>query len=268
MANILITGDSWACVPWQAYYHYFTMNELDDESNLKKLKEMWLLPAKGNEQLDGIFEWLDFQFIKCGHHVNNIGYWSVGNMRQIIRAKGYLDAAHIQNQPIDLIVWFHTEIPRDWSGDDWIVAKKFGYDEFLKVSARGLYNYVSAMKEMHPKTKWAIIGGHAPLVESEKHLLDWAEFRIDNWRQEITGVECPETHLTGHLHWEDKNINSLLTLEQKERELVLIEKIVEVCKDTKLFYDGVHPSIGPNKALAEKIIKHFRLNIHGKHQSL
>lgn len=253
MANILITGDSWACIPWQAYLEYYDCIKLSDSNNKKYILDNWTKSAK-DQPIDNIYEWLDFQLIKLGHTVNNIGYWSVGNIRQIIRAKGYIDGANQCNQKIDLVIWFHTELVRDWSGEDWTHANKMGYYDYLQLTARGLYNYVTYIKEISPDTKWAIIGGHAALHEKEKHLLDWAEYRIDNWRENITGLQLPETHLCGELHWTNDNIKNLLSLDEKEKELEKIEKIVEACKDTKLFYDGVHPNVGPNKQLALDII--------------
>lgn len=259
MSNILICGDSWACIPWERYYCYYDWATLSDQKEKPNILRKWLKSKEESKHLADIFEWLDFQFISRGHNVNNVGYWSMGNGHQLMRARGYLDGSYINNKPYDLVVWFHTEIPRDWSGHDWVNAEKQGYYEYLQLTARATYNFVSMMKELYPKTKWAIIGGHAPLHEQEKHLLDWAEFRIDNWRQEISGIECPECHVTTFLNTDHKEINSLLSLDQKEIELQKIEQIINACKDKELFYDGVHPNIKPTKELALRIIKQLNL---------
>lgn len=257
MANILIAGDSWACIPWQHYYRHKRFSRLENEDESSSIIDDWFI---NNDYFKyNIFDWLDFQFTRLGHNVNNIGFWSDNNDNQLKRLQGYLQGSYVNNNPIDLIVWFHTEIVRDWFNDDWNYAKSQGYYEYLRVSAKGTYNWVTMIKKTYPNTKWAIIGGHAALHEKEKHLLDWAEFRIDNWRQEITGIECPECHVTTFLKMDHKEINSILSLDEKEIELQKIETIINACKDKELFYDNVHPNVKPSKELATRIIKHFNL---------
>lgn len=258
MANILVTGDSWACIPWQHYYRHYGFLTFSDKEEHSHIKNDWFTNENKHFQYN-IFDWLDFQFLKLGHSVNNIGFWSDSNSNQLRRSQGYIQGSYVNNNPIDLVVWFHTEVVRDWHGEDWTHAKTRGYYEYLRLSARGTYNWVTTIKERFPKTKWAIIGGHAPLYSQEKHLLDWAEFRIDNWRQEISGLECPECHLTTFLDTDHKKTNSILSLDEKEMELQKIEKIINACKDKELFYDNVHPNVKPSKELALKIIKHLNL---------
>jgi len=260
MSNIIVTGDSWSCIPFSSYHFPFVIEELADTHFFPESNNIWQQPGFDIKNTFNIFDWIDFQLISRGHNVNNIGCWSESNMRQLLKTHGYIEGAERSSNNIDIVIWFHTEITRDWvHPQTWSNAKKVGYESHLSLTARSTYNYVSWLKKRYPNTKWAIIGGHAPLHEKEKHLLDWAEYRVDNWRQQISGVECPETHLLSFLKNDHKEINNLLSLEQKEQELSKIEIILEACKDNKLFFDNVHPNIEPNKKLALDIIQHLNL---------
>ena len=117
------------------------------------------------------------------------------------------------------------------------------------------------MKEEFPKTKWAVIGGHAPIRGSKSHLLDWVEFRIDNWRQEISGKECPESHAFEWLEEGKGSLYDFPSIPQDiiDREIEIKEKILDATSDMDLFYNRKHPAIGPIKDLAARIMDHFKI---------
>lgn len=161
----------------------------------------------------------------------------------------------------DLIIWFHTELVRDFISPETDQFGKIGYDAVLDITAERMYNWVTGIRNEYPSVKWAILGGHAPLHEPKKHMLDWAEFRIDNLRQEIAGQFVPHSQAFEFLErgkgslWDWPAISDEII----QRELAFKEQILAATQDTSKFYNQKHPAVGPMKELANKIIAHFDL---------
>ena len=237
MANILILGDTWGITPCHIW------------PDLK-------------EPLD----WFEFQFLKKGHPTFNKSWGGNQNHYQLAQAEVFLNATKETPMEIDLIVWFHSELIRDLGEgtpsekQDEMIAE-LGFDGTLDLIAERIYERVTRLKSEFPKTKWAIIGGHAPIRSSKSYLLDWVEFKIDNWRQEISGKECPESHA---FEWLEKGKGSLydfpsISQDIIDREIEIQQKILNATSDTNLFYNKKHPAIGPIKDLAARIIDHFKI---------
>lgn len=237
MANILILGDTWGITPCHIWPH-------DKE------------PA----------DWFEFQFLKRGHPTFNKSWGGNQNHYQLAQADVFLNATKDTSMEIDLIIWFHSELMRD-IGESTSAEKQnemfaeFGFDQTLDLVAERVYGRVNRMREEFPRTKWAIIGGHAPIRSTKSHLLDRVEFRIDNWRQEISGKECPESHA---FEWLEEGKGSLYDFpaigeDIIQRELAIKEKILDATTDTALFYNKKHPALGPLKSLATRIIDHFQI---------
>jgi hypothetical protein len=237
MANILILGDTWGITPCH----------------------IW---PESKEPLD----WFEFQFLKKGHPTFNKSWGGNQNHYQLAQAEVFLNATKETPMEIDLIVWFHSELIRDLGEgtprekQDEMIAE-LGFDGTLDLIAERIYERVTRLKSEFSKTKWAIIGGHAPIRSSKSYLLDWVEFRIDNWRQEISGKECPESHA---FEWLEKGKGSLydfpsISQDIIDREIEIQKKILDATSDTNLFYNKKHPAIGPLKDLSERIMNHFKI---------
>ena len=237
MANILILGDTWGITPCHIWSHS---------------KE----PA----------DWFEFQFLKKGHPTFNKSWGGNQNHYQLAQAEVFLNATKDTEMEIDLIIWFHSELMRDLGEgtprerQDEMIAE-LGFDGTLDLIAERIYGRVTMMKEEFPKTKWAVIGGHAPIRGSKSHLLDWVEFRIDNWRQEISGKECPESHAFEWLEEGKGSLYDFPSIPQDiiDREIEIKEKILDATSDMDLFYNRKHPAIGPIKDLAARIMDHFKI---------
>ena len=107
-----------------------------------------------------------------------------------------------------------------------------------------IYGYASRIKNKFPNTRWAIVGGHAPLLASRLHLLDWADFRIVNWRQEITGVPIPQSHAFEFLEpWKGNLWDFGVAEDVIEREKQIAEIITAATQDREKFYNGKHPNL-------------------------
>jgi len=225
MSNILLIGDSWAITP----------PHLIESTN-----------------------WFEYQFMQRGHNVFTKCWGANANGFQLNLAEVFLKAVE-HTHKIDLVIWFHTEVMRDWnSGRRDINFEHYDFDGLLDALATETYNKATALKNLYPHIKWAIIGGHCALRETHKHMLDWADYRIDNWRQEIVGQAMPECHTTTFL-WMLEQYVEVLGADIVERELANRETIINACKNSDLFYDGIHPGIKPMTDLANKIIARFNL---------
>jgi len=239
MANILLLGDTWAISPWHTWMNGNTMAG----------------------------DWFEYQFMKKGHPTFNKGWGGNQNHAQLKQAEVFLNATKGTPCEADLVIWFHSELVRDFLSGEWgakqqnEIIEQVGYDGALDLKAEEIYGTVTRLKEEFPATKWAIIGGHAPIRGTRSHLLDWAEFRIDNWRQEIAGQECPESHA---FEWLERWKGSLwdwsaIGEDIIQRELKIREKILAATQNEDLFYDKSHPGLGPFKDLSARIIDHFKL---------
>ncbi len=232
MANIMILGDTWGTVPCHALSY-----------------------------LPGVTDWFEYQFLKKGHPTFNKSWGGNQNNYQLLQAEVFLKA--IKNSPIhiDLIIWFHTEIVRDLTRQD---TDRFGKEDFDLViddTAERIYQWARKVKNLSPDTKWAIIGGHSPLRPNKKHLLDWADFRIDNFRSHILGVDVPESQAFEFLEegkgslWDWPAIPKSII----DRELAIKDEILQLTEDTSKFWNKKHAGLEPMTELANKIMEHFKL---------
>jgi len=237
MANILLIGDTWAITPAHTWQY--------------------------NNKMAA--DWFEYQFIKNGHPCFNKGWGGNQNHSQLHHAEVFLNATKGTIAEADLVIWFHTELVRDFtkgSVQNGIIEEN-GLDGAIDIMAEDIYGTVTRLKNEFPNTKWAIIGGHAPLRSSRKNLLDWAEFRIDNWREEIAGVPCPESQVFEFLEEGKGNLWDWPAIGEDiiNRELAIKEIILEATKDESLFYDKSHPGVEPLKSLAYRIMNHFNFEI-------
>jgi hypothetical protein len=232
MANILILGDTWGTVPCHA---------------------LGYMPE--------VLEWFEYQFFRRGHPTFNKSWGGNQNNYQLLQAEVLLNSIKDSPIHIDLIVWFHTEIVRDLVPQD---TRRFGKEEFdliIDDTAERIYQWATKVKNISPDTKWAIIGGHAPLRPNKKHLLDWADFRIDNFRSHILGVDVPESQAFEFLErgkgslWDWPDIPQDII----DRELAIKEQIIEMTKDQSKFWNGKHAGFEPMKQLANDLITKFNL---------
>jgi len=150
---------------------------------------------------------------------------------------------------------------RDLTPVETRMFQEIGYDAVIDITADRMYNWATKIKNDYPNVKWAIMGGHAPLHEPKKHLLDWADFRIDNLRAKILGQDVPASQAFEFLEkgkgslWDWQGISEDVI----QRELAIKEQIIELTKDVSKFYNQKHPGVGPFRSLAQEIIEHFNL---------
>jgi len=236
MANILILGDTWGITPC----HEWPDNKL-------------------------LTSWFEFQFLKRGHPAFNKSWGGNQNRYQLKQAEVFLHATENTPCEVDLVVWFHTELVRDFHFIPYEPRNEeienVGFYEYLNKIAEITYGTVTRLKERFPRTKWAIIGGHAALHSPRKNLLDWAEFRIDNWRAEISGVDCPESQCFEFLEPHKGSLFDFPAIGEEiiSKEMENRKALLEATVNRDLFHNGKNPSQKVYEELALKIINHFRL---------
>jgi len=232
MANILILGDTWGITPC----HNFGTDS-------------------------SVANWFEFHFLKHGHATFNKAFGGHSNTFSFEQADVFLNAVKETNFQIDLVIWFHTELIRDVIPEDRTAFAKKHYDFVVDEIAGRMYTNAKRIKNLSPTTKWVIIGGHAPLRPNKKHLLDWADYRIDNFREKIIGAPVPESQAFEYLEqgkgslWDFPGISDSII----ERELAIKEQIISLTKDKDKFYNGKHPALKPMINLANEIMEYFKL---------
>lgn len=254
MKRILIIGDSWGIEPTTIYKN----PHLDSKH----------LPKKDTS----IFDWLDYKLMSLGHGVNNRSFGGCNNYALLTLVETTLDAAKHQNFNIDLVVWFHGELCKEiwWSKQNFEnpnyylkIIKNNGLETGLDELAKSTYSYAREIAEAHPNTKWAIIGAGAAIRNSQVRLLDFADFIIENLRNEITGIVTPECHT--YYCIKDNNIidelveRQIFTEQEKEIENKKWSEIDQLQSNTKFFYNTKHPSPLAYKNLTNILINHFEL---------
>lgn len=254
MKNILIIGDSWAIVPCNSYasqsFFHKTLSIRDKN----------------------ILNWMDFRLLALKHNVNNRSFGGNQNWFQLGIAETHIQSSLQNNFRIDLIIWYHTELCRDLNLDTNIInnhhikkLKEEGLEGTLDYIAEETYNYATQLHKLSPNTKWAIIGGHAPLRPNKKHILNWANFRLDDYRSKILNrTDIPECQtLSVHTaQWDIMKDKCGVSTEVILKELDKKEIIYSACTDIEKFYDKIHPSAFSNFILTDLIIKHFELDIN------
>jgi len=239
MKEALIIGDSWSITLTHNYWVRWKPDQ-----------------TYGPSHADHI----EFAMRKVGYAVNNRGWGGSSNHIQVTQALHYLTWHDYIGKPLDVIIWFHTELLRDWhraNPREVKEMKEYGLDAWLDYKATEVYGIVRQAQEQYPNTKWIIVGGHCPVRQSHRHLLNKSALIIDNWRQELAGVECPECHTLTFLD-EFEKFKDCFPIDIVERELNLRDKIINACRDTKIFYDKVHPGPESMGQLSERIVNFIK----------
>lgn len=229
MANILILGDSWGVTE-------------NSQPNRR--------------------DWPEYYFMRRNHTVFNRCHGGEWNLVQL----GFGDAfLHECPYTIDLVIWFHTEIFRDFARLPWEerYITEFGpprdLEHILDWQAERTYKIATLAKEASPTTQWAIIGGGGPVRKSKRHLLEWADLIIDDWKSEIVGEPLPECHFMQFYDYIWK-WRETLGMDAIQHELDKRQYHMDLMfRDRSRFWDGVHPAHAPVMALNQRLQEHFNL---------
>ena len=209
---------------------------------------------------------MEFDLMSKGHNVYNRSKYGSKNSSALADCEVFLNETR-DIFKTDLIIWFYTSLFRD--GEYFgkardILGKARGrpaYDTLLQLTSNEISDYAVNIKNSYPDVKWAIIGGHAPIHDSEKY--DWADFKIDDWRSELVGENVPVTQIWGWIYRHPVRLVDLKDIFGSEVILEEIEKqdvINKIATErTELFFDKMHVKSTYNRDLGVRILRELGL---------
>lgn len=196
---------------------------------------------------------LEYELMSFGHRVFSRGHGGSNNLYELDQFEYFLENTR-SIFSIDYVIWFHTELMRDYH----FLVEENNIDQHLDILADQTYTRAFDIHKLYPEIKWIIVGGHEPIVR-HKHLLSFATVLIEDWRSEILGVKMPYTNFLGHLPYLENNIKKL-GVSRIEEELEKRNTIMKYCEECKeFFYDGIHPNSKTFNMLAHRLKKELNL---------
>jgi hypothetical protein len=230
-------------------------------------------PFKFSEQLH-----TEFLLKDLGHNVYNCSLNGGSNLQSIEQAFDFLNGktlpyknfGNLSTPPtnIDLIIWFHTQIHREYRflfplKDDVMLrdpmvlenykVKNNNFYGILEEVAALTYSEFGKLQKM-TNSKIAVIGGAGPVHDCiTEHIQP--DFLIKNWISEILSYDVDAIYETSIL----KRIDHVMSIDLKTKLVDASILTLDLMKKSKEFYDGGHPGEGPHKKLVEQLVDKFNL---------
>jgi hypothetical protein len=218
--------------------------------------------VNNNQYREGLKSYLDFKMLEYDHLIINKSRGGSQNLYQLEQAQAYLHMFNLAKQKIEFVVWFHTELLRDWNrnydSSQVEEMRSIGLDAYLDRLAEKTYQTARKLKYRYPSVKWIIVGGHCAIRDNKRYLLDWADLIIDNFRQELTGMDCPECHTYEFID-EFEKFRDCFPDDIIQRELTKKELIKKAVQNSDLFWNNAHGGPDAMNILADRIIKCLNL---------
>ena len=211
-------------------------------------------------------DYTEYLLKNMGYNVYNCALNNGSNLESLNRAKNFLSGVPIKHPArytqyeeqlltlpegtsIDWIVWFHTELLRDYH------RKKMPptVDLALYYIANKTYPlFFDFAKSINAKL--AIIGGAAP-IHPVLYKYGKPDFLIEDWRSEILGKSLPPVHSLYRLNVVE---DSKDTIEYKslllQKHLLILDALIE----SEHFPDDCHPGTEPHLKLSNTLHKVFQ----------
>jgi hypothetical protein len=183
-----------------------------------------------------------------GHKVINCARSGSSNLESLSIAK---EISELLSSRIDWIVWFHTELLRDFR-DIAILSKNTECSSVDKAAAV-VYNEYKKFVET-TKAKIAIIGGAGPVHPSLYSYIT-PDFCIPSWFNQILNLNLPQIQTLSRLDIVEKmqSVGNLTKLEILEDH----EEILNALEASSDFPDNYHPGPRPHQELAQTLHKIF-----------
>ncbi len=205
---------------------------------------------------------IEYLLKNLGHTVFNCSINNGSNLETLERAKCFLNGFPIKhparygefqdtlisisdvNVRIDWIVWFHTELLRDYHKGKMPPM----IDNAIYYIANKTYPlFFDFTKSINAKL--AIIGGSAP-VHYAIHKYGKPNYLINDWRSDIVGQKLPEVHSLSRLDIVEYSKDSI---EYKNNLLEKHMLIREVLANSNEFPDDSHPGTNSHFNLFSKL---------------
>jgi hypothetical protein len=226
MANILIVGDSWGEPNWRGpEYPGFT--------------------EAGHTT---------YQLRSLGHDVINLAVSGGSNLSTWINVRERGDL----NQDRHWVIWFHTEITRDWPQD----RHRWFYQAITDRTADRVYSEIKQIKHTHcPNAGLILVEGQSTVIEPWFSQNFTTDLFVKDWRSELLGRPMPPSQLTAQLS-QDQNIlkGCLDSVEQQHQLIDHAEVILKAMNASDLFPDRCHPGDLAHQQLSLRIHKFIEEN--------
>lgn len=246
--KFIIIGDSWG----GGVYQYET-----DSPPFNQGKRLYLLPKTG------IGDILDAR----GHTSITLAKASTkgSNFNQLLRLQEEIaDELRFSTQPVDGIVWFHTETIRDiiWTIVPNKEQAKVQYPTFDISNFREAMDYINtqnykfAQKLYHEhKIPFYVVGCLSPLSDSIRSF-NFHRLAIKSWISEISGIPVDQLPLNMHSDFFLEMLDALKVTNKTEllKEIELMQKTEHELDTNGMFSAGVHPTSAQLENLADRIL--------------
>ena len=177
-----------------------------------------------------------------GHNVYNCARGGASNLESLAIGKQFLE----NNSAVDIdwVVWFHTEIGREF-----VSEKYHSYIYDIEKMAQIIYeNYSKFLKSINAKV--AIIGGAAPVYPNLFGHIN-PDFCIPYWFEEILNLQLPETQILSKIELIEKF--QCTGPDQKIKILEQHEEILNALYASEDFPDNYHAGGRPHIKLAQRL---------------
>lgn len=246
--KFIVIGDSWGRGEWK--YE-------DEIAPYNQGKGIYVLPKTS---IGSILE-------SYGHTSITLAKASTkgSNFHQLLRLEEEIkDELRFSTEPIDGIIWFHTETIRDilWTIIPNKELRKKQFPDFTMKDFKKSMEYINTQNYKFAqkiysehKIPFYIIGCLSPLSESINNF-NFYKFKIDSWISEITGYDIKDLPLNMHSNFfldaveaaNPPNKNELIDMVEY---MIEIESILD---NNGMFSAGVHPTFQQLKNLADRIL--------------
>ena len=204
---------------------------------------------------------IEFLLKSLGYTVYNCSLNGGSNLQAIHRTEQFINGesivhpAYKENQfvcleniptKIDLLLWFHTDILRDYYSHCTGTTIDIATDKLANITYQKMANLLKTID-----CKIAVVGGCSPI---NKIMYDYIspDFIIEDWKSEIVNETLPYVQSLGAMSVIE---NSPDTLDYKNDVLTKHEYILDKLRQSGHFPDGCHPGTYPHKNLSERLDK-------------
>ena len=220
MLNITIVGDSWG------------------EPN-------WRRPIPGHTAEGHVSYLLQHQ----GFAVENYSISGGSNLAT------WLNLARNSRRPIDWIIWFHTDISRDFLGHE--LDHPWHSQELIDRTANRVYGDIQRIvSQSAVAANMLVIEGQSCVHEPHfSERFSWARM-IRDWRSQLLGQQMPRTQLLGPMSSGGGNFldNCRDSYERKMQLITDVETVLQAMHEHDLFPDNCHPGDLAHQQLAQTIL--------------
>lgn len=232
----------------------------------------------------GLFDHLDS--IPCR------GYSKQGHIDGRLRARGYTvgnfsrsgasnlhtwrQFAPAAREPWDWIIWFHTELARDWNWPDMAAPhcalrctfaadlkpsyQTWSYQASIDHAAVTVYSEIAAVLALHPHSKLMVIEGQSVCLEPRFSQWITPHYWLRDWRSELVGRKLPASQLITTLSSSRGWCRDGLFFDRctdghelQFRLLAAVEENLTAMAGSEWFVDRAHPGDRAYAALFDRI---------------